>query len=498
MPFLLPASSSSLWPPQRNDIAKAAGSDGRREILLKNHHVSVEPTVLFSTTTTTTTVISSGEDVDDTAMVAFDSIDATLGPAFFFDTATSAGNDHAGKKDPSLFTFEMAMYVSDAKTNNASNNTKSTIQMTPPSDENRSRTTETPCSTANKAGKVDDDNNGNDAAEGNASATVFFRIESRIYQVDLCQASCVEEIRFDDYDETATPPSLVIQFPFCRFRVFVLPEEHDQAQVSSTLNAIRTRLAACIKSVATVSSQRFDTSLASPSGASTTTSGSSSNELGQREFATRAGAIQKSYDSSGGSNNKSCDSGNTDGIPLHNGVNGVKIQSTSGECTLFNKAFATFPKKLSGLDDSSHDLQSVQQLLDIPKTTLKMTSEHGELFGRLLMNIGESLASSYCSRDQLQAVEQACNTELAEHEKQLDELLVAYFPPSSRPKKRPRRECSDQEEDINEIINGQDGDESRHTNQSMDAVLLCARRILQRQRSVVESRHAISLLPHRG
>ena len=430
--------------------------------------------------------------------------DSTIGPAFFCNasTAVATRNDLSpaqAQKDPAMFKFEMAMYLPDKTKSDVNNRSDAILQATPVRDDRKPAAMSTPASkTIENGGDGDEENNCNEADGEVSTATVFFRIEDRIFQVDLCQVSGIEKIVHDgDDDESAKLPFLAIRFPVCRFRIFALREEVDPAEEHSKLNAIRIRLVECIESVAATGCQRFDMSLASPSGASTTTSGSSSNELGQRELAPRATSVfRDDDDTNGGSNNSN--GGEMGESPLNFGSNGSRIQSCHDEGAVENKTHAMLLKKLSAFEESRRGLGSVEQLLSIPKTTPEMTNEHDELLRRLLRTMGEDFASSYCTRDQLEMAQQSYEMQRQECEKQMDNLLVACLPTSSRPKKKPRRDARKHDEGDQNTINGTEGVENGHSNLSKESILSRAKRILQHHRSLVHSRHAMSQLPHRS
>jgi hypothetical protein len=476
MPFFLQrhTSSSSWW---------TANIDGRREILLSDYHVSIEP---ITKPSVNDQVARINDDIKEVV---------TLGPAFFggkVATSMARGDgDQAGThilrggddddhtesdldSDPALFKFEIAIYTSSSAA--------ASPQKSPSPVKSRIAGSLTASMHQPSGSSI-----------GHVETAVFFRIGTQVVQVDVQQVVDLKvQAHLDEELSTLNkPPSLVLQFSsLCRFRAFSLSTDPPADQFSA-LSYARARLSTILAS-ATPLTQRFDTrNLASPSGSSVTHS--SSNEHGQRDITTVA-TTRTNDDSPFHDQHHDQD---TDSTKRKRDEGGGAVDNNMDE----------IQRRQIALEQCRNGLVSLQQLLHIPiyRTTevrndakddqeqsLQLSPNGGEHVGVLLTLMAENLSSSYCSREQLLRATQSYDSARSASQAQLDDLLKEFFP-SSRPKKRFRGG------EHHPKPHGSTGNYQRQPPQTTKKGLLArATSLLRQQNDTVESRHRISILPHRG
>jgi hypothetical protein len=398
LPFLYPSVCVS-WPPRTELSQDRTSAAGRRETLLRDQFVSIEPVV--------------------------DS--RNLGPAFF-------SNEQAHHDlDPAMCKFEMAIYSSKPDTVASTS------------------TFESPVTPAIKS-----------RTEQANETVVFFRVDDRVYQVDLGQIQSLNVLHNEEREDAAPKPScLLVRFSTCHFRIFstssgMVTAEYDKI---STLNSTMARLTSCL-SASNTPFPCGDSSLASPTGSSAR---SSSTELGQREMSRDADMMTHHH---------------------HEETPPAAKEETKEEAIL-----KTIQRHQRAHAQSQQGLESLQHLLHLPQPPAgeEPPSNLRDHASALLTAVADDWNSSYCSRAQLVQAAQAYDSRIESYQTQLDDVLTNFFP-SSRPTKRSR------------TTNGSGrsivpGDKPKPTS---DQVVACASDLIQQHKEAVQGRHALSLLPNRG
>jgi hypothetical protein len=348
-----------------------------------------------------------------------------LGPAFF--STEQAPQD----LDPAMCKFEMAIYSSS------------------PDPAARARTLESPVTPAIKS-----------STEQANETVVFFRVDDRVYQVDLGQMQTLDVLHnVESEDAAPRPPCLLVRFSTCHFRIFstsgMVTAEYDQI---STFNSTMRRLNSCV-SASNTPFPCADSSFASPTGSSHP---SSSTELGQREISRDADMMAHPH------------------------------EETPPATTADAKEDAilkTILRHQRAHAQSQKGLESLQHLLHLPQPPAgeEPPSNLRDHASALLTAVADDWNSSYCSRAQLVQAAQAYYSRIQSYQTQLDDVLTNFFP-SSRPTKRSR-------------TNNDSGrsivppDKPKPTS---DQVVSWASNLIQQHKEAVQGRHALSLLPNRG
>jgi hypothetical protein len=385
-PFLFALPSSSSWPPQITDDPSSC----RREILLRDHFLSVEPLLTNET-------------------------DA-LGPAFFIKST-----DGEEEFDPAMCKFEFAIHTASKKT---------------PSPKSKERTTpsRTPGTTAETKEFIG-----------------FFLIDERAYQVDLGK---VKDVDLKMESDDTKPPSLVIQFSTCIFRIFSLIG--IPADQFSVLNAAKTRiLSLLIDYISTFPVSHPD--IISPRGSSA----HNSSEPGQKE-------IDISHET-------------TNEHMMNEDTERDKLGESVEDCVALTQ------KCQVSYNQTREDLQTLRRLLEHSSAGSKQKQSHKEFrdtVSGLLNSMAGNMASSFCTRSQLSDAAVIRNEQINSYQSELEDILKTVWP-NTRPKKRARLG------DIN-------GKTPSLPQPSESESMANIKNIMAKHRQLIRSKYALALLPTRG
>jgi hypothetical protein len=357
-----------------------------------------------------------------------------VGPAFF------STNQAPQDLDPAMCKFEMSIYSSKPDTVASTRTITSTLE------------SPSPMTPAIKS-----------STEQANETVVFFRVDDRVYQVDLGQIQSLDVLHSEESeDATPKPPCLLVRFSTCHFRIFstsgMVSAEYDQI---STLNSTMAHLNLCL-SASNAPFPCGNSSLASPTPSSAP---SSSTELGQREMYRDADMMPHPH------------------------------QETPPPATTTTDAkedaiLKTIQRHQRAHAQSQQGLESLQQLLHLPQPPVgeAPSSNLRDHASALLTAVADDYNSSYCSRAQLAQAAQVYDSRIQSYQTRLDDLLTNFFP-SSRPAKRSRTTNGSGRSIVPE-------DKPKPT--SSDQVVACASNLMQQHKEAVQGRHALSLLPNRG
>ena len=351
-----------------------------------------------------------------------------LGPAFF------STDQDPQNLDPAMCKFEMAIYSSR-----------------PDTAASASSTLESPMTPAIK----------NSTEQANETV-VFFRVDDRVYQVDLGQIQSLDVLHHEESEDAAPKPAcLLVRFFTCHFRIFstsgMVTAEYSYDQIA-TLNSTMTRLNSCV-SASNTPFPCGDSSFASPTGSSAP---SSSTELGQREISRDADMMTHTHE-------ETPPATRTD----------AKEDAILKKIQRHQRAHA----------QSQQGLESLEQLLHLPQPPAgeEPPSNLRDHASALLTAVADDWTSSYCSRAQLVQAAQAYDSRIKSYQTQLDDVLTNFFP-SSRPTKRLRTSNGSARSIVPQ-------DKPKLTS---DQVVSLASNLIQQHKEAVQGRHALSHLPNRG
>jgi hypothetical protein len=385
-PFLFALRSSS-WPPQITDDPSSC----RREILLRDHFLSVEPLLTNET-------------------------DA-LGPAFFIKST-----DGEEEFDPAMCKFDFAIHTASKKT---------------PSPKSKERTT--PSRTP-----------GGTTAE-TKEFIGFFLIDDRAYQVDL---GSVKDVDLQMESDDTKPPSLVIQFSTCIFRIFsLIGIPGDQFSV---LNAAKTR----ILSLSIDYTSPFPVThpgIISPPGSSA----HNSSEPGQKE-------IDISHET-------------TSEHMMDEDTERDKLGESVEDCV------AVTQRCQVSYNQSREDLQTLRRLLEHSSVGSKQKQSHKEFrdtVSGLLNSMADNMASSFCTQSQLSDAAVIRNEQINSYQSELEDILKTVWP-NTRPKKRAR-------------LGDMNGQTPSLPQISESESMANVKNIMAKHRQLIRSKYALALLPTRG
>lgn len=338
-PFLY-SLPSSAWPPQMTDDPSSC----RREILLRDHLLSVEPLLQ-----------------SDTAM-----------PAFFNKSPNTDTKDF----DPAMCKFEFTIHTAHKKIPSPKRNDTNTPSRTP-------------LATVGVETK---------------ESIGFFYIDERPYQVDLGN---VREVDLKMESDETKPPSLVVQFPNCTFRIFSMIGIHSDQ--FSVLNAAKTRiLDLMIDHISPFPLSYHD--IMSPIGSVQ----NSSSEPGQKE-------IDISHETA---KDRMIED---DTEPEDLG------ESVEDSAALIQRCQMSY-------NQTRENLQTLQCLLGRPSARSnkeKANEEYRKKVSGRLNAIADNMGSSFCTRAQLFEATEVHNEQIHSCQLEVEEILKAVWP-NIRPKKRAR------------------------------------------------------------
>eukprot|EP00980_Cylindrotheca_fusiformis_P009694 scaffold2142_cov190-Cylindrotheca_fusiformis.AAC.3 len=396
-PFLFGLPSSSWPPPLQPAEDSGTTTTSRREILLRDHFLSIE--------------VSSG-------------------PAFFH-------KPNREGVDPAMCPFEFAFHMA---------NKKSDHRTTP------SRTPTTSMSMMGGGGDMERN-----------ELLGFFYIDGKIYQVDFGMLKDVDvKMERDD----AKPPSLVLQFPTCNFRIFCI--NGIPADQFSVLNAAKNRM---LTLLADYTASPFPLTadammmMVSPQGSSAAGQQHSSSEPGQKE--PEISHVTNEHQQ------------------MEEDANGQEMPEMGEAAVAEEDSVAMTRKCLESYNQSRQDVHTLANLLERPPPSDDNQNE--ELRNKVtgLMNsMAENVGSSFCARDQLCEAARIHDEQIHSCRTKVEDLLKSVWP-ITRPKKRARH--SNQPTTSTTITVPPPFEETMTDIQS----------ILDQHRTLLQSKYSLAYLPTR-
>jgi hypothetical protein len=290
--------------------------------------------------------------------------------------------------------------------------------------------------------------------------TVFFKINENVYQVDLGQIEHLE-VELGDNEETSKPPSLLIQFTICAFRVFSMTGV--AADQFSALNGAKTRLFSFLTSDYFSPFPANVRGLASPTGSSSAPS--SSNEPGQKEISRQM--IEEEEKSMDQSNEK------------------ATVGESSETCS-DSKA----QDCLDAYYEAREQLKSLERTLKLPvKAERVSSSAMRDHVSATLNAVSENVASSFCTRSTLGQGVQTQKQRINEYHVELDGILKSYWP-NTRPRKRARLSDDSAGRSISSA--------GRQPQLPPADCIARTKEIMKKHREALRAKYSLSLLPGRG
>jgi hypothetical protein len=523
-PFLFPLESVSWPPPLPAETSER--SSCRRETLLRDFLLSIEPLPCVS---------------EDRDRLSQQSINTSRGPAFFAapkrpPNATAAAENKRGGDPSSNDSFDPSMCPLELCVQSA------TLTL-PPTASPAAYTENTVSSFSNRftsptayqkllhrqhrqqSMELAASHNNRSLRPQLRESTIVLKIDNLVCQMDLSHVENVD-VQFDESDNAPNmeegskddnairPPSLLIQFGnSCIFRIFSL--RGVTTDNLSALKGVHNLLVQLLTAEDQVPSEFpnqfiFSAALASPAGSSTTAF-SSSQEPGQRDFSRTSETppshnsgdlLKPSSTSVGGSGDK----GDSVEGQRKDGVHNPQPPSSENRpaSPTISEQLSIVRKKQAAYDQSKRDLNSLNEILMQPQTTVgssaagladqqnssKRLRVLQDQAMELLNSVPENLAASYCTQSQLQTVLQRQNEHIREYEKELDGLVNAFWP-------APTRTGASHGTNNGGGMSRQSSMSRRPQIESSE----CIRRtndLLQKHQEATEEKLALSFLPTRG
>jgi hypothetical protein len=198
-----------------------------KEVLFKDHKVSIEPTTAVTTTSTVAMFDEQQEKQNHD--------NASLGPAFFAQTRkkhnATEDKDSNDNFDPAMCSFEMTLYSAKLPDQGMTTPLKDAMK--------RHRTLFGGYLPCEKGWVEDDEEKSGDEVEEQENdvdsedeattfvqeAIVIAKIDGKLFQVDFNQIQNVRHNRDIGDNGTSVPPSLILEFPSCWMRIFSMDAE---------------------------------------------------------------------------------------------------------------------------------------------------------------------------------------------------------------------------------------------------------------------------------
>ncbi|CAJ1905627.1 unnamed protein product [Cylindrotheca closterium] len=373
LPFLYELSSSN-WPPLiSEDMGKT-----RRQILFRDHYLSLEPLTLDS--------------------------EGTLGPAYF--VALAQNNNELF--DAAMCKVEMVLFTTPKKT---------------PFQVPRN----TPAKSPGRALEMEF-----------KESIAFLLIDDRIYQMDLGKIKNVElkALEAAGRNNKNQPPCLLMHYPHCAFRIFSLVgNDTDQYAI---LNTGKNEILSVINGDMYCPFPTKDsdlTSAISPMlvGTSSTTTNS---EPGQQELALQHETARPSSEDTTNSRKNSGSKASSEMAVVDTTVEqcNAKTKKCRACLTTAREDLQSLRRLLKSppppppppqSSDTSSSTQSMQEI----RTTASS----------LLTSVAENVGASFgCTQDEVVTAARGLDQEMDSYQSQLDTLLKTIWPANKRPKKRAR------------------------------------------------------------